>query len=64
MSGPNVMQGYNNLPEASAEVFFDYDGKRYVLQGTTRLSDDTVTPEQAGSGWQQGRETDLYMRYF
>ena len=28
MNGPNVMQGYNNLPDASAEVFFDYDGKR------------------------------------
>lgn len=31
MSGPNVMQGYNNLPDASAEVFFDVDGKRYLL---------------------------------
>lgn len=28
VSGPNVMQGYNNLPDASAEVFFDFDGKR------------------------------------
>lgn len=34
VSGPNVMQGYNNLPDASAEVFFDYDGKRY---GTVRV---------------------------
>lgn len=28
VSGPNVMQGYNNLPEASAEVFFEADGQR------------------------------------
>lgn len=32
VSGPNVMQGYNNLPEASAEVFFEHNGQRSVLQ--------------------------------
>lgn len=30
VSGPCVMQGYKNLPEASAEVFFDVDGERSV----------------------------------
>ena len=38
VNGPNVMQGYNNLPDASAEVFFDYDGKRC----------DTIRKEHAG----------------
>eukprot|EP00752_Nemacystus_decipiens_P006021 g5438.t1 len=42
VSGPNVMQGYNNLPEASAEVFFDYDGQRYFRTGDLgRMEDDT-----------------------
>lgn len=31
MSGPNLMRGYNNLPEASAEVFFEKDGMRCVV---------------------------------
>lgn len=31
VSGPNVMQGYNNLAEASAEVFFEHDGQRLVI---------------------------------
>ena len=31
VSGPCVMQGYHNLPQASAEVFFDVDGERRVF---------------------------------
>lgn len=40
VSGPNVMQGYNNLPEASAEVFFDFDGQRYFRTGDLGCMED------------------------
>ncbi|CAM9772919.1 unnamed protein product [Ectocarpus fasciculatus] len=35
VSGPNVMQGYNNLPEASSEVLFDLDGQRQARARAT-----------------------------
>ncbi|CAM9535211.1 unnamed protein product [Ectocarpus sp. 6 AP-2014] len=40
VSGPNVMQGYNNLPEASSEVLFDLDGQRYFRTGDLGRMDD------------------------
>eukprot|EP00904_Undaria_pinnatifida_P004741 jgi/Undpi1/14268/HiC_scaffold_9.g03917.m1 len=40
VTGPNVMQGYNNLPEASAEVFFDFDGRRYFRTGDLGCMED------------------------
>lgn len=43
VNGPNVMQGYNNLPDASAEVFFDYDGKR-----CDTIRNDAIRKEHAG----------------
>lgn len=46
VSGPNVMQGYNKLPEASAEVFFDVDGKRY-LRVNTKIAHDRDSHTQA-----------------
>ncbi|CAM9735853.1 unnamed protein product [Chrysoparadoxa australica] len=33
VSGPNVMQGYNNNPDATAEVMFELDGERYFRTG-------------------------------
>ena len=39
--GPNVMQGYHGLPELTAEVIFDLDGKRAFRTGDMgRLSPD------------------------
>jgi long-chain acyl-CoA synthetase len=39
--GPNVMQGYHGLPEMTAEVIFDLDGKRAFRTGDMgRLSPD------------------------
>lgn len=33
VSGPSVMVGYHNLPEADSEVFFEKDGKRFFRTG-------------------------------
>lgn len=30
VSGPNLMQGYHNMPEATEEIFFEKDGERLV----------------------------------
>lgn len=39
--GPNVMQGYHNLPEVTEEVIFDLKGKRAFRTGDMgRVSDD------------------------
>ncbi|CAM9835453.1 unnamed protein product [Pylaiella littoralis] len=36
------MQGYNNLPEATADVFFEVGGKRNLGTGDLgRMEDDT-----------------------
>lgn len=33
LSGPGVMQGYHNMPEATAETFIDIDGTRWFKTG-------------------------------
>ncbi|MFC7069012.1 long-chain-fatty-acid--CoA ligase [Halobaculum lipolyticum] len=33
VSGPNVMQGYHNRPDANEEVFTEWDGKRWFHTG-------------------------------
>ena len=38
--GPNVMQGYHRLPEQTAEVIFDLDGKRAFRSGDMGKIDD------------------------
>ena len=38
--GPNVMQGYHNQPDATAEVIFDLDGKRAFRSGDMGRIDD------------------------
>lgn len=38
ISGPNVMQGYHKNPGATAEVIFEYEGRRYFRYACTLVS--------------------------
>ncbi|WFL79029.1 long-chain fatty acid--CoA ligase [Altererythrobacter arenosus] len=38
--GPQIMQGYWNRPEASAEVFVEHGGKRYLRTGDVAVQDE------------------------
>ena len=40
LHGPQIMQGYWNLPEASAEVFVEHDGKNWLRTGDVATLDE------------------------
>ncbi|CAM9505827.1 unnamed protein product, partial [Discosporangium mesarthrocarpum] len=42
VSGPNVMQGYKNLPEESAKVFFEHNGQRFFRTGDLGRMDEGI----------------------
>jgi amino acid adenylation domain-containing protein len=57
VSGPNVMQGYWNLPEQNAQAFFvDSDGRRWYRTG------DVVTEGADGEYTYQGRRDRMVKR--
>jgi acyl-coenzyme A synthetase/AMP-(fatty) acid ligase len=65
IAGPNVMQGYWNLPEQSARAFLEGDGERWYLEGDGERwyrTGDVVTEDADGVYTYLGRRDRMVKR--